>query len=181
MKKTNTEKTLEYYIKLAKKEAKHRKIYIQRKDDTIYFSNGDFIVSFATIRKNTLEFLQETFNFTSGKDNFCFETLGEDYCKNSGTTIAEYMPTMLENGEMFYTGINAEDTHRTACAFSDGQNLFVYNEKYVKPIKWEMFGKAHLSNSIYTMCVYTELDVEIAILPIVDHAQFTKIAKLLNK
>lgn len=67
MKKMSAEKILEYYIKLAKKEAKVRKVYIQRKGATIYFSNGEFIASFAVVRENMIDFLQETFNFTAGR------------------------------------------------------------------------------------------------------------------
>lgn len=181
MKKTmSTEKIIEYYIKLAKKESKHKKVYIQRKNGLIYFSNGEFIASFATIRKEALVFLQETFNFAAGEDDFCLEVLG-DYCKNSETTIAEYVPTTLEDGSLLYIGVSAEDTRKTVYAFSDGEKLFVYDEKYVRPIKWGTFSKAHLPNSIYTMCIYTEIDIEIAVLPNIDRAQFEKIAKLMNR
>lgn len=181
MKKTSTEKTIKYYIKLAKKESKRRKLYIQRKNDTIFFSNGAFIVSFSAVRKDMLNFLQETFDFVAGEEDFCVEVLN-DYCKNSEITISRYMPTTLEDGTLFYTGVNAEETRRTIYAFSDNVNLFAYDEKYVKPIKWGMFGKAHLPNSIYTMCVYIEMDLQIVVFPIVKHnSQFVKIAKLLNK
>lgn len=178
MKKMSAEKVLKYYIKLAKKETKRRKVYIQRKDATIYFSNGEFIASFATVRENMIDFLQETFNFTAG-GNFCVECLG-DYCFKSEQTIAEYMPTTLEDGSLLYTGISAEDARCTLYAFSDGEKLFAYDEKYVKPIRWCTFGKAHLPNTIYTMSIYINLDVSIVILPNVNHEQFAKFAKLLK-
>ena len=177
MKKMSAEKVLEYYIKLAKKETKVKKVYIQRKDATIYFSNGEFICSFATFRENMIDFLQETFNFTAGNDNFCVECLG-DYCVKSERTIAEFMPTTLESDSLYYTGISAEDTRRTVCAFTDGEKLFAYDEKYVKPIRWSTFGKALLRNTNFIMCMYLNLDVSIAILPINDHSQFAKFAKL---
>lgn len=66
MKKMSAEKILEYYIKLAKKETKVKKVYIQRKGNTIYFTNGEFIASFAAVRENMVDFLQETFNFIAG-------------------------------------------------------------------------------------------------------------------
>lgn len=176
MKKMSAEKVLEYYIKLAKKEAKVRKIYIQRKDATIYFSNGEFIASFAAVRENMIDFIQETFNFTAG-GNFCVECLG-DYCVKSEQTITEFMPTTLEDGSLYYTGVSAEDTRRTVCAFMDGEKLFAYDEKYVKPIKWCTFGKALLRNTNFVMSVYMNLDVSIAILPNTNHAQFAKFAKL---
>lgn len=179
MKKMSAEKVLEYYIKLAKKETKVRKVYIQRKDATIYFSNGEFIASFAAVRANIIDFIQETFNFTAG-GNFCVECLG-DYCVKSEQTIAEYMPTTLESGSLYYTGVSAEGTRRTVYGLTDGEKLFAYDEKYVKPIRWCTFGKAHLPNSIYTMCVYLNLDVFIAILPNVNHEQFAKFASLMNK
>ena len=180
MKKTSTEKVLEYYIKLAKKETKVKKVYIQRKDATIYFSNGEFICSFATFRENMIDFLQETFNFTAGDDNFCIECLG-DYCVKSKRTIAEFMPTELKDGSLLYTGVSAEDTRRTVYAFSDGENLFAYDEKYVKPIKWCTFGKALVQNTKFTMCVYMNIDIFIAVLPNIDYTQFAKIARLMNK
>lgn len=180
MKKMSADKILEYYIKLAKKEAKIKKVYIQRKDATIYFSNGEFIASFATIRKNAINFLQETFGFAVGEGDFCVECLG-DYTHNSEQTIAEFMPTRLEDGMLFYTGVSAEDTRSTVCAFMDGEKLFVYNEKYVKPIKWCTFGKAYLRNTISTMCVYMNLDVSIAILPNINYEPFVKFASLMNK
>lgn len=179
MKKTSAEKVLEYYIKLAKKETKVRKVYIQRKDATIYFSNGEFICSFATFRENTIDFLQETFNFTAGDDNFCIECLG-DYCVKSEHTIAEFMPTVLESDSLYYTGVSAEGHRRTVYAFSDGEKLFVYNEKYVKPIKWCTFGKALVRNTKFTMCVYMNLDISIAVLPNIDYTQFAKVAKLMK-
>lgn len=180
MKKTDTAKILEYYIKLAKKETKVRKVYIQRKDATIYFSNGNFIVCFATIRNDAIKLMRDTFNFTAGEDDFCIACHG-DYCIKSEQTIAEFMPTELEDGSLFYTGVSAEDTRRTVYAFSDMEKLFAYDEKYVKPIKWCTFGKAHLRNTKFTMCVYMNLDVSIAVLPNVDHAQFAKVARLMNK
>lgn len=179
MKKMSAEKVLEYYVKLAKKEAKVRKVYIQRKGATIYFSNGEFIASFAVVRENMIDFLQDTFNFIAG-GNFCVECLG-DYCIKSEQTLAEYMPTTLEDGSLFYTGVSAEDTRRTVYAFSDGEKLFAYDEKYFKPIKWCTFGKAHLRNTKFTMCVYMNLDISIAVLPNVDHTQFAKVARLMNK
>lgn len=178
MKKMSAEKILEYYIKLAKKETKVRKVYIQRKDAIIYFSNGEFICSFATVRENMIDFLQETFNFTAG-GNFCVECLG-DYCVKSEQTIAEFMPTMLESGSLYYTGVSAEDTRRTVYGFTDGEQLFAYDEKYVKPIRWCTFGKALLRNTNFIMSVYIDLDVSIAILPNVNHEQFAKFAKLLK-
>ena len=180
MKKTSAEKVLEYYIKLAKKETKVKKVYIQRKDATIYFSNGEFICSFATFRENMIDFLQETFNFTAGDDNFCIECLG-DYCVKSERTIAEFMPTTLEEDSLYYTGVSAEDARRTVYGFTDGEKLFAYNEKYVKPIRWSTFGKAYVRNTKFTMCVYLNLDVSIAILPNVNHEQFAKFARLMNK
>lgn len=179
MKKMSAEKILEYYIKLAKKLTKVRKVYIQRKGDTIYFSNGEFICSFSAVRENMIDFLQETFNFTAG-GNFCVEGWG-NYCVNSEQTIAEFMPTTLEDGSLRYTGVSAEDVWRTVYAFTDGEKLFAYDEKYVKPIRWCTFGKAYLPNTIFTMCVYMNLDVSIAILPNTNHEQFVKFAKLMNK
>ena len=176
MKKMSAEKVLEYFIKLAKKETKVRKVYIQRKDATIYFSNGEFIASFAAVRENMIDFIQETFNFTAG-GNFCVRCLG-DYCVKSEQTIAEFMPTVLESGSLYYTGVSAEGTRRTVYGLTDGEKLFAYDEKYIKPIRWCTFGKAHLSNSIYTMCMYLNLDVSIVILPNVNHEQFAKFAKL---
>lgn len=178
MKKMSAEKVLEYYIKLAKKETKVRKVYIQRKGATIYFSNGEFIASFAAVRENMIDFLQETFNFTAG-GNFCVRCLG-DYCVKSEQTIAEFMPTTLENGSLHYTGVSAENAWRTVYAFTDGEKLFAYDEKYVKPIKWCTFGKAYLANTKFTMCVYLNLDVSIAILPNMNHEQFVKFAKLMK-
>lgn len=178
MKKMSAEKILEYYIKLAKKETKVKKVYIQRKGNTIYFTNGEFIASFAAVRENMIDFLQETFNFIAG-GNFCVRCLG-DYCAKSEQTIAEFMPT-LEDGSLYYTGVSAEDARRTIYAFTDGEKLFAYNEKYVKPIRWCTFGKAYLPNTIFTMCVYMNLDVSIAILPNTNHEQFVKFAKLMNK
>lgn len=177
MKKMSAEKILEYYIKLAKKETKVRKVYIQRKDATIYFTNGEFIASFAAVRENMIDFLQETFNFIAG-GNFCVRCLG-DYCAKSEQTIAEFMPT-LEDGSLYYTGVSAEDARRTIYAFTDGEKLFAYDEKYVKPIRWCTFGKAYLPNTIFTMCVYMNLDVSIAILPNTNHEQFVKFAKLIK-
>lgn len=177
MKKMSAEKVLEYYIKLAKKETKVRKVYIQRKDATIYFTNGEFIASFAAVRENMIDFLQETFNFIAG-GNFCVRCLG-DYCAKSEQTIAEFMPT-LEDGSLYYTGVSAEDARRTIYAFTDGEKLFAYDEKYVKPIRWCTFGKAYLPNTIFTMCVYMNLDVSIAILPNTNHEQFVKFAKLIK-
>lgn len=179
MKKTSSEKVLEYYIKLAKKETKVKKVYIQRKDATIYFSNGEFIASFATFRENMFDFLQETFNFTAG-GNFCIECLG-DYCVKSEQTIAEFMPTTLEEDSLYYTGVSAEDARRTVYAFSDGEKLFAYDEKYVKPIKWCTFGKALVRNTKFTMCVYMNLDISIAVLPNINCTQFAKVARLMNK
>lgn len=179
MKKMSAEKVLEYYIKLAKKETKVRKVYIQQKGDTIYFSNGEFIASFAAVRENIIDFIQETFNFTAG-GNFCVECLG-DYCVKSEQTIAEFMPTILEDGSLYYTGVSAERIRRTVYAFTDGEKLFAYDEKYVKPIRWCTFGKAYLRNTIFTMCVYMNLDVSIAILPNTNHEQFAKFASLMNK
>lgn len=168
-------------LRKANKESKQGKLYIQRKNDTIFFSNGAFIISFAAVRKDMLNLLQETFDFVAGEEDFCLEALG-DYCKNSEQAIAGYMPTTLENGTLSYTGVSAEDARRTVYAFTDGEKLFAYDKKYVKPIKWGMFGKAHLPNSIYTMCVYIEIDLQIVVFPIVEHnSQFVKIAKLLNK
>ena len=178
MKKMSAEKILEYYIKLAKKETKVKKVYIQRKGNTIYFTNGEFIASFAAVRENMIDFLQETFNFIAG-GNFCVRCLG-DYCAKSEQTIAEFMPT-LEDGSLYYTGVSAEDARRTIYAFTDGEKLFAYDEKYVKPIRWCTFGKAYLPNTIFTMCVYMNLDVSIAILPNTNHEQFVKFAKLMNK
>ena len=177
MKKMSAEKVLEYYIKLAKNETKVRKVYIQRKDATIYFTNGEFIASFAAVRENMIDFLQETFNFIAG-GNFCVRCLG-DYCAKSEQTIAEFMPT-LEDGSLYYTGVSAEDARRTIYAFTDGEKLFAYDEKYVKPIRWCTFGKAYLPNTIFTMCVYMNLDVSIAILPNTNHEQFVKFAKLIK-
>lgn len=179
MKKMSAEKVLEYYIKLAKKETKVRKVYIQRKDATIYFSNGEFIASFAAVRENIIDFIQETFNFTAG-GNFCVECLG-DYCVKSEQTIAEFMPTTLEDDSLYYTGVSAEDKRRTVYGFTDGEKLFAYDEKYIKPIRWCTFGKAYLRNTIFTMCVYMNLDVSIAILPNTNHEQFAKFASLMNK
>lgn len=178
MKKMSAEKVLEYYIKLAKKETKVRKVYIQQKGDAIYFTNGEFIASFAAVRENMIDFLQETFNFIAG-GNFCVRCLG-DYCIKSEQTIAEFMPT-LEDGSLYYTGVSAEDAWRTIYAFTDGEKLFAYDEKYVKPVRWCTFGKAYLPNTIFTMCVYMNLDVSIAILPNTNHEQFVKFAKLMNK
>lgn len=177
MKKMSAEKVLEYYIKLAKKETKVKKVYIQRKGDTIYFTNGEFIASFAAVRENMIDFLQETFNFIAG-GNFCVRCLG-DYCAKSEQTIAEFMPT-LEKGSLYYTGVSAEDARRTIYAFTDGEKLFAYDEKYVKPVRWCTFGKAYLPNTIFTMCVYMNLDVSIAILPNINHEQFVKFAKLMK-
>lgn len=177
MKKMSAEKILEYYIKLAKKETKVKKVYIQRKGNTIYFTNGEFIASFAAVRENMIDFLQETFNFIAG-GNFCVRCLG-DYCAKSEQTIAEFMPT-LEDGSLYYTGVSAEDAWRTIYAFTDGEKLFAYDEKYVKPIRWCTFGKAYLPNTIFTMCVYMNLDVSIAILPNTNHEQFVKFAKLIK-
>ena len=177
MKKMSAEKVLEYYIKLAKNETKVRKVYIQRKDATIYFTNGEFIASVAAVRENMIDFLQETFNFIAG-GNFCVRCLG-DYCAKSEQTIAEFMPT-LEDGSLYYTGVSAEDARRTIYAFTDGEKLFAYDEKYVKPIRWCTFGKAYLPNTIFTMCVYMNLDVSIAILPNTNHEQFVKFAKLIK-
>lgn len=177
MKKMSAERVLEYYIKLAKKETKVRKVYIQHKGDTIYFTNGEFIASFAAVRENMIDFLQETFNFIAG-GNFCVRCLG-DYCIKSEQTIAEFMPT-LEDGSLYYTGVSAEDARRTIYAFTDGEKLFAYDEKYVKPVRWCTFGKAYLPNTIFTMCVYMNLDVSIAILPNTNHEQFVKFAKLMK-
>lgn len=177
MKKMSAEKILEYYIKLAKKETKVKKVYIQRKGNTIYFTNGEFIASFAAVRENMIDFLQETFNFIAG-GNFCVRCLG-DYCAKSEQMIAEFMPT-LEDGSLYYTGVSAEDARRTIYAFTDGEKLFAYDEKYVKPVRWCTFGKAYLPNTIFTMCVYMNLDVSIAILPNTNHAQFVKFAKLIK-
>lgn len=179
MKKMSAGKVLEYYIKLAKKETKVRKVYIQRKDATIYFSDGAFIACFAAVREDVINLIQETFNFTAG-GNFCVECLG-DYCVKSEQTIAEYMPTTLEDGSLFYTGVSAENARRTVYAFTDGEKLFAYDEKYVKPVRWCVFGKAHLRNTKFTMCVYLDLDVFIAILPNTNHEQFAKFASLMNK
>ena len=179
MKKMSAEKILEYYIKLAKKLTKVRKVYIQRKGDTIYFSNGEFICSFSTIRENMIDFLQETFNFTAGDDDFCYR-ISVNYCIKSEQTIAEFMPTTLEEGLLYYTGVSAEDARRTVYGLTDGKKLFAYDEKYIKPIRWCTFGKTHLPNSIYTMCIYMNLDVSIAILPNVNHEQFVKFAKLIK-
>lgn len=176
MKKMSAEKVLEYFIKLAKKETKQRKVYIQRKDATIYFSNGEFIASFAAVRENMIDFLQETFNFTAG-GNFCVRCLG-DYCVKSEQTIAEFMPTVLESGSLYYTGISAEGTRRTVYGLTDGEKLFAYDEKYIKPIRWCTFGKALLQDTIFTMCIYMNLDVSIAFLPNTNHEQFAKFAKL---
>lgn len=180
MKKMSAEKVLEYYIKLAKKETKVKKVYIQRKEDMIYFTNGEFIARFATVRENMIDFLQETFNFTAGDDNFCIECLG-DYCVKSEQTIAEFMPTVLEDGSLYYTGVSAEDARHTVYGFTDGEKLFAYDEKYVKPIRWCMFGKALLRNTNFVMSVYMNLEVSIAILPNVNHEQFAKVARLMNK
>lgn len=177
MKKMSAEKILEYYIKLAKKETKVKKVYIQRKGNTIYFTNGEFIASFAAVRENMIDFLQETFNFIAG-GNFCVRCLG-DYCAKSEQTIAEFMPT-LEDGSLYYTGVSAEDARRTIYAFTDGEKLFAYDEKYIKPVRWCTFGKAYLPNTIFTMCVYMNLDVSIAILPNTNHEQFVKFAKLIK-
>lgn len=177
MKKMSAEKVLEYYIKLAKKEAKVRKVYIQRKDNTIYFTNGEFIASFAAVRENMIDFLQETFYFTFGNNNSCYRSYG-DYCGMSEQTIAEFMPTTLEDGSLYYTGVSAEDARRTVYGLTDGEKLFVYDEKYIKPIRWCTFGKALLQDTIFTMCIYMNLDVSIAILLNINHEQFAKFARL---
>lgn len=67
------------------------------------------------------------------------------------------------------------------CRVTEGEKLFAYDEKYVKPIRWCTFGKAHLRNTNFTMCVYMNLDVSIAILSNINHEQFAKFAKLMNK
>ena len=89
------------------------------------------------------------------------------------------MPT-LEDGSLYYTGVSAEDARRTVYAFTDGEKLFAYDEKYIKPIRWCAFGKAYLRNTKFTMCVYLNLDVSIAILPNMNHEQFVKFARLMK-
>ena len=182
MKDVNKE-VINYYIKLAQKISKKKRIFFERKDGIIYFSDGCFLCSFSVERTEEFLTLCAAFGLSAVEERFTVEyTNGSLY--HGGQVISKAVETAKENAKekhLMFTGVSAyaHNIDTNVDVLTDKQSVYFYNEKYTKPLKTLYLNGSE--NNGWTWAVYEIMDIFCMILPVRTCDSLEAVVKIMNK
>lgn len=185
MKDVNKE-VIGYYIKLAQKLSKKKRIYFERKEDTIYFSDGCFVCSFSVERVEEFLTLCAAFTLPTTGDFTAEYNNGNIFHSDTSIKNAVAFEGVGENHLMF-TGVsccenNSENNKINIDVFADNNAVYFYNAQYTKPMKDKnLYLNGVNKNNGCMWAVYNILDVCCLVLPCRHCESLTKVARLMNK
>ena len=182
MKDVNKE-VIKYYIKLAQKLSKKKRIYFERDKDTVYFSDGCFVCAFSVERKEEFCALCSAFNLPWAGDYMA------EFCDGNLFDNKMYIKDLVDESTkkpgkcLMFTGVSTyeRNTKMNIDVFSDNKTVFFYNSMYTKPLKDNDLYLYKANNNGWTWAVYNVLDVCFLVFPCVSADSLVKVAKLMNK
>lgn len=181
MKDVNKE-VIGYYIKLAQKLSKKKRIYFERKEDTIYFSDGCFVCSFSVERVEDFLTLCAAFTLPTTGDFTAEYNNGNIF--HSDTSIKNVITFEgAEDSHLMFTGVSCYErsTNVNIDVFTDNNAVYFYNALYTKPMKDKNLYLNGVNKNGGMWVVYNILDVCCLVLPCRHCESLAKVAKLMNK
>lgn len=181
MKDINKE-VISYYIKLAQKLSKKKRIFFERKEDIIYFTDGFFMCSFSVERKEEFCSLCGTFGLP-----FAGDYTGEYYdgeLFNNNVSVKKLVTFEgAEDSHLMFTGVSCYEriTNVNIDVFADNNAVYFYNAQYTKPLKENLYLNGVNKNNGCMWAVYNILDVCVLVLPCRKCDSLAKVAELMNK
>ena len=181
MKDVNKE-VINYYIKLAQKLSKKKRIHFERKEDIVYFSDGCFVCSFSVERVEEFLTLCAAFTLPTDKDFTAEYNNGNVFHNNVSIKNIITLEGAEENCLMF-TGVSCweRSTNVTIDVFADTNTVYFYNAMYTKPMKDKGLYINGVNKSDCMWAVYNILDVCVLVLPCKKCNSLAKVAELMNK
>lgn len=179
MKDVNKE-VIKYYIKLAQKLSKKKRIYFERKEDIIYFTDGAFMCSFSVDRIEEFLTLCAVFTLPTDEDFTAQYNNGSIFYNETSIKNVVTFEVVEENNLMF-TGVSCYENKLNIDVFADNENVYFYNAQYIKPLKDKGLYLNEVNKNGYMWAVYNVLDVCCVVLPCRTCNSLAKVAKLLNK
>lgn len=182
MKDVNKE-VIGYYIKLAQKLSKKKRIHFERKEDTIYFSDGCFVCSFSAERVEDFLTLCAAFALPTTEDFTAEYNNGNLFHSDASIKNAVTFEGAEDNHLMF-TGVSCYErsTNINIDVFADNNAVYFYNALYTKPMKDKnLYLNGVNKNNGCMWAVYNILDVCCLVLPCRHCDSLVKVAKLMNK
>nr|DAH10730.1 MAG TPA: hypothetical protein [Caudoviricetes sp.] len=168
-----------YYIKLAQKLSKKKRVYFERKEDTVYFSDGCFVCSFSVERVEEFLTLCATFTLPTSGDFIAEYNNGNIFHSDTSIKNAIAFEAMEENNLMF-TGVSCYENKLNIDVFADSKNVYFYNAQYIKPLKDKGLYLNAVNKNGYMWAVYNVLDVCCVVLPCRTCESLAKVAKLMK-
>ncbi len=181
MKDVNKE-VINYYIKLAQKLSKKKRIYFERKEDIVYFIDGCFCCSFSVERKE--EFLTLCAALSLPIDGeFTAEYSNGNVFHNPVSIKNVVTFEGAEENCLMFTGVSCweRSTNVTIDVFADNESVYFYNTLYSKPLKDKNLYLNGVNKNGYMWAVYNILDVCVLVLPCKKCDSLAKVAELMNK
>ena len=181
MKDINKE-VIGYYIKLAQKLSKKKRIYFERKENTVYFSDGCFVCSFSVERVQEFLTLCGAFNLPTDKD-FTAEYNNGNVFHNNVSIKNVITLEGAEDNHLMFTGVSCYEwsTKLNIDVFADNNAVYFYNTLYTKPMKDKNLYLNGVNKNGCMWAVYNILDVCVLVLPCNRCDNLAKVAKLMNK
>ena len=178
MKKTDA-KMIDYFVKLAQKESKKKRIIFERVNEVVYFTNGEFVCSFSAERPEQFLSLCGVFGLPVVGD-FRKEYNNGNLCDSNFSVKGACDMQKKEDCNLSFTGVSVEvnDKKEVIDVFSDKKTVYFYNDKYTKPLKGMCFEGLNMNG--LTCACYKCLDIAVYILPLKNCAKFEAVAKLMN-
>ena len=181
MKDINKE-VINYYIKLAQKLSKKKRIYFERKEDIIYFTDGCFCCSFSVERVQEFLSLCGAFNLPTNED-FTAEYNNDNIFHSDISIKNIIMFEGAEENSLMFTGVSCWErtTNVNIDVFADNENVYFYNAQYTKPMKDKNLYLNGVNKNGYMWAVYNSLDICCLVLPCTKCYGLVKVAELMNK
>nr|DAT93735.1 MAG TPA: hypothetical protein [Caudoviricetes sp.] len=181
MKDVNKE-VINYYIKLAQKLSKKKRIYFEREADTVYFSDGCFACSFSVERVQEFLTLCGVFNLPTNED-FTAEYNNGNIFHNETSIKNVIMFEDAEENSLMFTGVSCwkRTTNVNIDVFADNENVYFYNAQYTKPMKDKNLYLNGVNKNGYMWAVYSSLDICCLVLPCTKCDGLAKVVELMNK
>lgn len=181
MKDINKE-VINYYIKLAQKLSKKKRIHFERKEDIVYFSDGCFVCSFSVERREEFLTLCRAFNLPTDED-FTAEYNNGNVFYNATSIKNVITFEGAEDSHLMFTGVSCweRSTNVNIDVFADNEGVYFYNALYSKPLKDKNLYLNGVNKNGYMWAVYNILDVCCLVLPCRKCDSLVKVAELMNK
>ena len=173
---------INYYIKLAQKLSKKKRIVFERKEDIVYFSDGCFVCSFSVERVEEFLTLCAAFTLPTTGD-FTAEYNNGNILHNNTSIKNVITFEGAEDSHLMFTGVSCYErsTNVNIDVFADNNTVYFYNALYSKPLKDKNLYLNGVNKNGYMWAVYSILDVCVLVLPCRKCDSLVKVAELMNK